>query len=67
MTWLVFRRKHFQVIREEIGRLLFSDVFSPALRGKKNIELQKRGDGTADANTAPLLYPRYTSDTVVSP
>ncbi|XP_057272098.1 protein phosphatase 1 regulatory subunit 36 isoform X1 [Pezoporus wallicus] len=62
VTWLVFRCKHFQVIREEIGRLLFSDVFNPALRGKKNIELQKRGDGTADANTAQLLYPRKDRD-----
>lgn len=67
MTWLVFRCKHFQVIQEEIGRLLFSDVFNPALRGEKNIELQKREDGTADANTVQLLYPRYTSVTVVSP
>ncbi|XP_065541860.1 protein phosphatase 1 regulatory subunit 36 [Lathamus discolor] len=62
VAWLVFRRKHFQVIREEIGRLLFSDVFNPALRGKKNIELQKRGDGTADANTAHLLYLRKDCD-----
>ncbi|XP_061232489.1 protein phosphatase 1 regulatory subunit 36 [Neopsephotus bourkii] len=62
VTWLVFRRKHFQVIREEIGRFLFSDVFNPALRGKKNIELQKRGDGTADANTAQSLYPRKDHD-----
>ncbi|KAM9013878.1 protein phosphatase 1 regulatory subunit 36 [Ara ararauna] len=62
VTWLVFRRKHFQVIREEIGRLLFSDVFNPALRGKKNIELQKQGDGTADANTVQLLYPRKDRD-----
>ncbi|NXK78168.1 PPR36 phosphatase, partial [Amazona guildingii] len=58
VTWLVFRRKHFQVIREEIGRLLFSDVFNPALRGKKNTVLQKRGDGAGDANTVQLLYPR---------
>ncbi|KAM9557291.1 protein phosphatase 1 regulatory subunit 36 [Guaruba guarouba] len=62
VTWLVFRRKHFQVIREEIGRLLFSDVFNPALRGKKNIELQKQGGGTADANTVQLLYPRKDCD-----
>uniref|UniRef100_A0A8C6ISU8 Uncharacterized protein n=1 Tax=Melopsittacus undulatus TaxID=13146 RepID=A0A8C6ISU8_MELUD len=62
VIWLVFRRKHFQVIREEIGRLLFSDVFNPALRGKKNIELQERGNGTADANTAQLLYPRKGRD-----
>ncbi|KAM4665684.1 protein phosphatase 1 regulatory subunit 36 isoform 2-T5 [Amazona ochrocephala] len=58
VTWLVFRRKHFQVIREEIGRLLFSDVFNPALRGKKNTVLQKQGGGAGDANTVQLLYPR---------
>ncbi|KFQ74881.1 Protein phosphatase 1 regulatory subunit 36, partial [Phoenicopterus ruber ruber] len=58
VAWLVFRRKHFQVIREEIGRLLFSDVFNPALRDRKNVDLQKAGDQTADANTVRLPYLR---------
>ncbi|KFQ43689.1 Protein phosphatase 1 regulatory subunit 36, partial [Nestor notabilis] len=62
VTWLAFRRKHFQVIREEMGRLLCSDVFNPALRSKKNIALQKPGDGTADANTVQLPYPRKDRD-----
>ncbi|NWH27612.1 PPR36 phosphatase, partial [Grus americana] len=58
VAWLVFRRKHFQVIREEIGRLLCSNVFNPALRDRSNVDLQKAGDRTADANTIRLPYLR---------
>ncbi|NXI37816.1 PPR36 phosphatase, partial [Galbula dea] len=54
VAWLVFRRKHFQVIREEIGRLLFSDNFNPALRDRSNVDFQKPGDRTTDANTVQL-------------
>ncbi|GAB0191057.1 protein phosphatase 1 regulatory subunit 36 [Grus japonensis] len=52
------KRKHFQVIREEIGRLLCSNVFNPALRDRSNVDLQKAGDRTADANTIRLPYLR---------
>ncbi|NXH13088.1 PPR36 phosphatase, partial [Bucco capensis] len=58
MAWLVFRRKHFQVIREEIGRLLFSDTFNPALRERNNVDLEELGDRTSDANTVQLPYLR---------
>ncbi|NXX52523.1 PPR36 phosphatase, partial [Scopus umbretta] len=58
VAWLVFRRKHFQVIREEIGRLLCSNMFNPALRDRNNVDLQKAGDRTADANTVRLPYLR---------
>ncbi|NXI57284.1 PPR36 phosphatase, partial [Chloroceryle aenea] len=58
VAWLVFRRKHRQVIREEIGRLFCSDMFNPAFRGKNGVDLQKPGDRTADANTARLPYLR---------
>ncbi|NXQ83260.1 PPR36 phosphatase, partial [Nyctibius grandis] len=58
VAWLVFRRKHFQVIREEIGRLLCSEVFNPALRDTNNADLQKAGDRTAAANTVRLPYLR---------
>ncbi|XP_009500413.2 protein phosphatase 1 regulatory subunit 36 [Phalacrocorax carbo] len=58
VAWLVFRRKHFQVIREEIGRLLCSNTFNPALRDRSNVDLQKAGDWTADANTVRLPYLR---------
>ncbi|NXP08141.1 PPR36 phosphatase, partial [Thinocorus orbignyianus] len=58
VAWLVFRRKHFQVIREEIGRLLYSDVFNPTLRDRNNVDLQKAGDRAAVASTVQLLYPR---------
>ncbi|XP_031409572.1 LOW QUALITY PROTEIN: protein phosphatase 1 regulatory subunit 36 [Meleagris gallopavo] len=49
VTWLVFRRKHFQVIREEIGRLLCSDMFNLAIRDRNHVSLQ-----TADANAVRL-------------
>ncbi|NXY77946.1 PPR36 phosphatase, partial [Glareola pratincola] len=59
VAWLVFRRKHFQVIREEIGRLLYSDVFNPTLRNRNNADLEKAGGLTAAAaNTAQLPYLR---------
>ncbi|XP_074885762.1 protein phosphatase 1 regulatory subunit 36 isoform X5 [Buteo buteo] len=58
VAWLVFRRKHFQVIREEISRLLCSDMFNPALRDRNNVDLQKPGDWTADANTVRFPYLR---------
>ncbi|KAM6392967.1 protein phosphatase 1 regulatory subunit 36 [Pluvialis apricaria] len=58
VAWLVFRQKHFQVIREEIGRLLYSDVFNPTLRDKNNVDSQKAGDRTAAANTVQLPYLR---------
>ncbi|NWI27878.1 PPR36 phosphatase, partial [Sula dactylatra] len=58
VAWLVFRRKHFQVIWEEIGRLLCSNVFNLALRERNNADLQKAGDRTADANTVQLPYLR---------
>ncbi|XP_062433857.1 protein phosphatase 1 regulatory subunit 36 [Rhea pennata] len=49
VAWLAFRRKHFRVIQEEICRLLRSDIFNPTLREKKDVDLQKAGDQTADA------------------
>ncbi|OXB75683.1 UNVERIFIED_CONTAM: hypothetical protein H355_015377, partial [Colinus virginianus] len=54
VTWLVFRRKHFQVIREEIGRLLCSDMFNLASRDRSHVFLQKAGDQTIDANAVRL-------------
>ncbi|NWX02941.1 PPR36 phosphatase, partial [Caloenas nicobarica] len=57
VAWLVFRRKHFQLIREEIGRLLFSDMFNPALKDRSNVDSQK-ADQTAAANTEQLPSPR---------
>ncbi|XP_015721192.1 protein phosphatase 1 regulatory subunit 36 [Coturnix japonica] len=50
LTWLVFRRKHFQVIREEIGRLLCSDLFNLAFRDRSHISLQNTDDQTTDTN-----------------
>ncbi|XP_014807061.1 PREDICTED: protein phosphatase 1 regulatory subunit 36 [Calidris pugnax] len=56
MAWLVFRRKHFQVIQEEIGRLFHSNVFDPTSRDRNNVDLQKAGDRTAAASTVQLPY-----------
>uniref|UniRef100_A0A8C6ZEI9 Protein phosphatase 1 regulatory subunit 36 n=1 Tax=Nothoprocta perdicaria TaxID=30464 RepID=A0A8C6ZEI9_NOTPE len=41
VAWLAFRRKHFRMIQEEIGRLLRSDMFNPTLREKKDVKSQK--------------------------
>ncbi|XP_066854566.1 protein phosphatase 1 regulatory subunit 36 isoform X2 [Anser cygnoides] len=54
VAWLVFRRKHFQVIREEIGRLLCSDMFNPTLRDRSNVFLQEASKRTADADAVRL-------------
>ncbi|NXG85634.1 PPR36 phosphatase, partial [Stercorarius parasiticus] len=58
VAWLMFRRKHFQVIREEIGRLLYSDMFNPTLRDRNSVDLQKAGGWTTAANTVQLPYLR---------
>ncbi|KAM6274270.1 LOW QUALITY PROTEIN: protein phosphatase 1 regulatory subunit 36 [Porphyrio hochstetteri] len=57
VAWLVFRRKHL-VIREEIGRLLCSNVFNPALRDRSNTDWQKAGHQTSDASTIRLPHLR---------
>nr|XP_025045912.1 protein phosphatase 1 regulatory subunit 36 [Pelodiscus sinensis] len=46
VAWVVFRRKNFQEIQEEVGRLLRSDIFNPALR-EKSSSMQKT-DFSAD-------------------
>ncbi|NXP55997.1 PPR36 phosphatase, partial [Heliornis fulica] len=59
VAWLGFRRKHFQVIREEIGRLLCSSAFSPASRDSSNGDLQRAGDPTtSDASATRLPHLR---------
>ncbi|XP_025895000.1 protein phosphatase 1 regulatory subunit 36 [Nothoprocta perdicaria] len=58
VAWLAFRRKHFRMIQEEIGRLLRSDMFNPTLREKKDVKSQKAGDQTADAKKVKFPYHR---------
>uniref|UniRef100_U3ITJ5 Protein phosphatase 1 regulatory subunit 36 n=1 Tax=Anas platyrhynchos platyrhynchos TaxID=8840 RepID=U3ITJ5_ANAPP len=58
VAWLVFRRKHFQVIREEIGRLLCSDMFNPTLKDRRNVFLQEAGKRAADADAVRLPWQR---------
>ncbi|XP_072193967.1 protein phosphatase 1 regulatory subunit 36 [Excalfactoria chinensis] len=58
LTWLVFRRKHFQVIREEIGRLLCSDMFNLAFRDRSHVSLQNAGDQATDTSAVRLPHQR---------
>ncbi|KFV92948.1 Protein phosphatase 1 regulatory subunit 36, partial [Eurypyga helias] len=61
VAWLVFRWKHFQVIWEEIGRLLCSDMFNPAVRDRNNVDLQKSGNRNADTAKAHAKHPSINS------
>ncbi|XP_030854528.1 protein phosphatase 1 regulatory subunit 36 isoform X1 [Strongylocentrotus purpuratus] len=38
LVWLVFRRKDHDLINKELGRILRSDVFNPALRVKNSLD-----------------------------
>ncbi|XP_073205980.1 protein phosphatase 1 regulatory subunit 36 isoform X3 [Lepidochelys kempii] len=57
VAWVVFRRKYFQEIQEEVGRLLRSDIFNPALREKNSPDLQKT-DVSADQRKVIFPYHR---------
>ncbi|XP_067411036.1 protein phosphatase 1 regulatory subunit 36 isoform X3 [Emydura macquarii macquarii] len=57
VAWVVFRRKHFQEIQEEVGRLLRSDIFNSALREKNSPDLQKT-DISADQRKVIFPYHR---------
>ncbi|XP_022095652.1 protein phosphatase 1 regulatory subunit 36-like [Acanthaster planci] len=62
LVWIVFRRKEYEVINKEMGRMLRSDVFNPALR-IKNIPEDEEDDGKAqetidaDHHSKKLLSP----------
>ncbi|XP_038075434.1 protein phosphatase 1 regulatory subunit 36-like isoform X2 [Patiria miniata] len=43
LVWIVFRRKEYELINKEMGRMLRSDVFNPALR-IKNIPEDEEDD-----------------------
>ncbi|CAI9582866.1 unnamed protein product, partial [Staurois parvus] len=54
VAWVVFRRKELNLIQEEVGRLLRSNTFNPALRKKdapsepgKNLSVKKTSKKTA--------------------
>ncbi|XP_078516438.1 protein phosphatase 1 regulatory subunit 36 [Lissotriton helveticus] len=38
VAWVAFRRKHLNIILEEVGRLLRSNAFNPALRLNEDLE-----------------------------
>ncbi|XP_071490864.1 protein phosphatase 1 regulatory subunit 36-like [Diadema antillarum] len=44
LVWLVFRRKDHDLINKELGRVLRSDVFNPALRIKNSPEEDNEND-----------------------
>ncbi|TFK16035.1 forkhead box protein N3 [Platysternon megacephalum] len=58
VAWVVFRRKHFQEIQEEVGRLLRSDIFNPALREKNSPNLQKTN---VSADQRKVIFPYHRS------
>ncbi|XP_037757025.1 protein phosphatase 1 regulatory subunit 36 isoform X4 [Chelonia mydas] len=58
VAWVVFRRKYFQEIQEEVGRLLRSDIFNPALREKNSPDLQKTD---VSANQRKVIFPYHRS------
>ncbi|XP_005099837.1 protein phosphatase 1 regulatory subunit 36 [Aplysia californica] len=46
VVWITFRRKEFECIKKEIGRILRSDTFNPAIRVKYAPEEPKGQDPT---------------------
>ncbi|XP_019335525.1 protein phosphatase 1 regulatory subunit 36 isoform X4 [Alligator mississippiensis] len=58
VAWVAFRRKHFQEIQEEIGRLLRSDVFNPALKEKRYPGVQWSTEASADQRKVLFPYDR---------
>nr|XP_006812380.1 PREDICTED: protein phosphatase 1 regulatory subunit 36-like isoform X2 [Saccoglossus kowalevskii] len=59
VVWVVFRRKEFELVSKEIGRMLRSDVFNPALRVKHATQEVKE-DGKK--KLSPAEYRRHHSN-----
>lgn len=67
VVWITFRRKEFEVIKKEIGRMLRSDTFNPAIRVKyapdehrdsEQKEKKSAKDGHALDKLSPAEYRR---------
>ncbi|KAL8612834.1 hypothetical protein ACOMHN_038089 [Nucella lapillus] len=63
VVWITFRRKDFEVIKKEIGRMLRSDTFNPAIRVKyapkvKNLEAkEKKSEEKKEAQQEQKISP----------
>ncbi|KAK2152624.1 hypothetical protein LSH36_324g01008 [Paralvinella palmiformis] len=65
LVWIAFRRREYEVVKKEIGRMLRSDTFNPAIRVKnapsdKPIEEKKEGADDKDKKVklTPAEYRR---------
>lgn len=67
LVWIAFRRKDYDVCRKEIGRILRSDTFNPALRVKmapspEPVDEEGKGnektDGKGEKKLTPAEYRR---------
>ncbi|XP_070578619.1 protein phosphatase 1 regulatory subunit 36-like isoform X2 [Ptychodera flava] len=59
VIWIVFRRKEFELVNKEIGRMLRSDVFNPALRVKHATEAAKKEDQLNNPDRKKLTPAQY--------
>jgi protein phosphatase 1 regulatory subunit 36 len=57
LVWICFKRKEFEVVKKEIGRILRSDTFNPALRVKM-APAETHEEGEAEKKLTPAEYRR---------
>ncbi|MBN3275169.1 PPR36 phosphatase, partial [Polyodon spathula] len=53
VVWVTFRRKDLKGIQEEVGRLLRSDTFNPAIRVRQASEEQSKKKTTVTGKVCP--------------
>ncbi|XP_058843990.1 protein phosphatase 1 regulatory subunit 36-like isoform X3 [Acipenser ruthenus] len=53
VAWVTFRRKDLKGIQEEVGRLLRSDTFNPAIRVRQASEEQSKKKSTVKGKVCP--------------
>lgn len=56
-VWIAFRRKDYELVRKEVGRMLRSDTFNPAIRVKNAPDEQKK-DKEPEKKLTPAEYRR---------
>ncbi|CAB4024529.1 phosphatase 1 regulatory subunit 36-like [Paramuricea clavata] len=59
VTWITFRRPNLDVIEKELGRLLRSDTFNPAIRPKHIQEIYAKDRLKRDSVKEPLTPAEY--------
>ncbi|XP_053373558.1 protein phosphatase 1 regulatory subunit 36-like isoform X2 [Mercenaria mercenaria] len=64
VVWITFRRKDFEAVRKEVGRMLRSDTFNPAIRVKNAPEEketekkdEKSGEGKKEIKVEKKITP----------